>query len=361
MKESAILILRYDDLEYIDEILAIASEAGLEVKETLTIKKIDSKCFLTPGKIVKVKYLINGSEIKKLCVYDDLKPRQVTCLLRELGIDVIDRVMLILSVFQRHAGSKEALMQIEIARLKHELPLIRDWIKRLKTGELPGFLSLGRYATDVYYRHIKRRISKLNRELAYMRMKRENERAKRKDLGFVHVSIVGYTNAGKTTLFNALSNLDKPTGTEMFTTLSTKITTLKICGRTFALIDTVGFIRKIPVTIIESFKAVLEEISYSDLIFLVVDISKDEKKLLDEVNTSIEILRTIGAIGKPIVFILNKIDLANDSNIDKKIHSVLENVKGKDINIIDYVPVSALNRINIDRVKEVLCRFVELH
>ncbi len=361
MKEPTILVLRHNDLEYIDEILSITSEAGLEVKETLVIRKVDSRCFLTPGKILKVKYLINNNNIKKLCIYDDLKPRQISCLLKELGIDIIDRVMLILSVFQRHAGSKEALMQIEIARLKHEAPLIRDWIKRAKTGELPGFLSLGRYAVDVYYRHIKRRISKLNKELVQMRIKRENERVKRKNLGFIHVSIVGYTNAGKTTLFNALSNLDKPTGTEMFTTLSTKITTLKICGRTFALIDTVGFIRKIPVTIIESFKAVLEEISYSDLIFLVVDISKDEKKLLDEVNTSIEILRTIGAIGKPIVFILNKIDLANDSNIDKKIHSVLENVKGKDINIIDYVPVSALNRINIDRVKEVLCRFVELH
>jgi GTP-binding protein HflX len=357
--EPTILIVKADSVNSLDEIKALVKEAGFYPKEIINIKKIDNACFLTPGKITKLKYLIESNSIKKICVYAELKPRQVTCLVKELKVDVVDKVMLILTIFQQHAGSKEALLQIEMARLRHQLPLIRDWIRRVKMGELPGFLSMGRYAVDVYYKHVKKRITRIDRELEELRARRAIEREKRRSAGYTHIAIVGYTNAGKTTLFNALTNLSKPTGNEMFTTLSSKSYAIKLCNTSFVLIDTIGFIKDIPVGIIESFRAVLEEVSNADIIFLVVDGSKSLDNLFIEVNTSLDILRDVGALGKPIFVIINKIDLINNSNVDEYVKSIESHIKKYIDSLVDVIPLSALKKLNIDMVKDSLCRYVQ--
>ncbi|MEM2628189.1 MAG: GTPase, partial [Ignisphaera sp.] len=230
MLEPALLVVKVDDIGSLEEALAIAKEAGFDVKDVLYVKNTSTKCYLSRGALEKVRTIIGSNGVKKICVYDELKPRHVACLIKELNVEVVDKVMMILNVFQCHAGSKEALLQIEIARLKHQLPLIKDWIRRIKLGELPGFLSLGRYAIDVYYKHITKRIARLNEELEKLRDIRLKERETRRGHGFIHIAIVGYTNAGKTTLFNTLTNLNKPTGTEMFTTLSPKSYLVKLCG-----------------------------------------------------------------------------------------------------------------------------------
>ncbi|MCS7111017.1 MAG: GTPase HflX [Ignisphaera sp.] len=357
--EPTILIVKADSMVSIDEIASLVREAGFYPKEVISVKKIDSACFLTPGRIARLKQLVEGNSIKRICIYAELKPRQVTCLAKELKVDVIDKVMLILTIFQQHAGSKEALLQIEMARLKHELPLVREWIRRVKMGELPGFLSMGRYAVDVYYRHIKRRIAKISRELENLRARRIVEREKRRSAGYVHIAIVGYTNAGKTTLFNALTNLSKPTGDEMFTTLSTKSYAIRYCNTTFVLIDTVGFVREIPIDIIESFRAVLEEISSADAILLVIDGSKELERLFSEIDTSLRILRDIGALGKPMIVIINKIDLLDGIRIDEYRRSVEEYFGKHLVSLVDVVPLSALKKININTVKDSLCRYVQ--
>lgn len=357
--ESAILIVKTDSMDSIEEVVALVKEAGLYPKEIVSVRKVDNACFLTPGKISRLKHLIESNSIKKICIYAELKPRQVTCLVKELKVDVIDKVMLILTIFQQHAGSKEALLQIEMARLRHELPLIRDWIRRVKMGELPGFLSMGRYAVDVYYKHIKRRIARISRELENLRTRRSIEHEKRKSAGYVHIAIVGYTNAGKTTLFNALTNLNKPTGNEMFTTLSAKSYAIRLCNTTFVLIDTIGFVRDIPIGIIESFRAVLEEISSADMIFLVIDGSKGLEKLITEIDTSLNILKDVGALGKPVFVIINKIDLLDAVSMDEYRRSVEDYIKKHIVSLIDVIPLSALKKINIDTVKDSLCRYVQ--
>lgn len=355
--EPVILVVRREELEDVSEIEALLREAGYDPVEKVSTRKRDSACYLTPGRITRLRYLIPERGIKKLCVYDELKPHQVTCLMKNLGVEVIDKTMLILGIFQRHAGSRDALIQIEIARLKHQLPLVREWVRRAKLGELPGFLGGGSYAIDVYYRHYKRRISRLYRELDAIRRKRGEERSRGRSAGWLYVAIVGYTNAGKTTLFNALTNLSKPTGDEMFTTLSPKSYAVPLCGRKVMLVDTIGFIKGLPLEIVEAFRAVLEEISEADALVLVVDASKGFQRIKAELETSLEVLRNVGAESKPMIVALNKID-----KVDGEAYGIAEEVakylNGRHLNVVSVVPISALNGLNLEHLKESVCRAV---
>ncbi|MEM0027263.1 MAG: GTPase HflX [Ignisphaera sp.] len=358
------MIIKKDDIQYLDEITAIVREAGFEPKSVVKISKTDTSCYLSYGKILKLKYEIENNNVKRVCIYDRLKPRQVTCLMKELNVDVIDQVMLLLRIFQMHAGSKEALLQIEMARLSHELPLVREWIRRSKMGELPGFLGGGRYAIDIQYEHIRRRLARIRKELIEIRSKKRNERERRRRSGWIHIALIGYTNAGKTSLFNALTNLNKPTGDEMFTTLTPKTYALNICSdeiRKIVLVDTIGFIKKLPIEIIEAFKVVLEEIKAADILLFVIDASKDPHLIYNEIDTALSILQNIGFEGKPIIVALNKIDLLNSNSENKRdisdiANSVSEYLLSKNVNVLKIVPISALKNLNIDALKESICQ-----
>ncbi len=364
-REEVVLVIRKNDRENLDEILAITREAGFEPKHVIEVSNIDSTCYLTYGKLIKVKYIIMNDQINKLCIYDQLKPRQFSCLMKELGVEVIDKVILILRVFQMHAGSREAMLQIELARLIHELPIIREWIRRSKLGELPGFLGSGRYAIDYQYAHIRRRIAKIREELEELRAKREREREKRKESGWIHIAIIGYTNAGKTTLFNALTKLNKPTGTEMFTTLTPKTYAINVCkgidNDKVVLIDTIGFIKDLPLEIVEAFKAVLEEIKYSDILLLVIDISKRKELIINEIESVLSILHNVGIEGKPTIVALNKIDLIDKENgvVQQIIDEIREYLLKRNINLHSIIAISAYYGLNIDALKESLCQAVQ--
>jgi len=361
LAEPTILIVPQSVVEDLDEIRAIVREAGFLPLHEIVVKRINSSCYLGRGKLEEVKRIIEDNDVKKICVYDELRPRQITCLLRELKVEVLDKVLLILNIFAQHAGSKEANLQIELARLRHELPLIRDWVRRAKLKELPGFLGPGGYAIDAYYRHAKQRIAKLTRELNELRCRRELERSRRRFAGLIHIAVAGYTNSGKTTLFNALTKLDKPTGTEMFTTLAPKSYGVTMCGTKIVFVDTVGFIKNIPYDIIESFNAVLEEISDSDAVLLVLDSSEDIKRIVSKLISSIEIFRKIGVVGKPLLVVMNKIDLVRDrEELIEKIRVVSEVVNSEYGDVIDVVPVSALKGYGLNGVKKAICRCVEL-
>jgi len=357
------LIIKKRDVEDIDEIIALTREAGYEPKHIIEVSKNDSNCYLTYGKLLRMKYIIEDSNIRKLCIYDQLKPRQFSCLIRELGVEVLDKVMLILKIFQMHAGSREAILQIELARLLHELPLVREWIRRSKLGELPGFLGGGRYAIDFQYEHIRRRIAKIRDELEELRKRRNTEREKRGYSGWIHVAIIGYTNAGKTTLFNALTNLNKPTGNEMFTTLTPKSYAIDVCRNSFnskiVLIDTIGFIKDLPIEIIEAFKAVLEEIRNSDVLLFVIDASKNLNAIYTEINSVLEVLQSIGFEGKPMIIALNKLDLMNmddNTSLSNLSYEIYKYLSYRNANIFNIVPISAYLNINLDILKESLCQ-----
>jgi len=321
----AILIIPRQKIDQLGEALALCETAGYTVEQVYKTRY--------PNRVGKglLEMLAEtvGDEIDTIIFYGTPQPSTMFQLMKKTGKRVIDRVQLILEIFASHAGSKEAKLQIEAARIRHEMPLIREYIRRSKMGELPGFLGPGGYAIDAYYRHLKRRLARIRRELEDLRRLRAVRRRSREKQGFLHVSIVGYASAGKTTLFNALTGENKPVGQEYFTTLQPKHKRVKINGVDIVLVDTVGFIRDIPPEIIEAFYSTLEEIVYSDAIIFVVDASDPLQVIREKVASGYDILARIGAHGKPVVIALNKADLVPPERLDE-VKTVLQEISPGD-------------------------------
>ncbi len=283
---------------------------------------------------------------EKIIFGDDLKVVQIYNLAKATGIEVIDRFQLILEIFVKRASTKEAKLQIELARLQYELAHAREKVRLAKMGEQPGFHGLGKYEADVYYNEIKRRIHKIQEKLREIRRLRQIHRARRAELGLPLISLAGYTNSGKSTLFYALTKEKVPIGPEVFTTLSTTTRVMEVFGEKAFITDTVGFIDRLPITLIEAFYSTLEEITYSDLILLVIDISDPIDEILRKFMASLDILRKIDAIGIPIIVALNKIDLLSEEELNKKV----ENLSATYTNL-KFVPISALYGTNLDLLK----------
>ncbi len=353
----ALLVVREDDLGEALE-LARVVHGSVDVIKLPSRYRPSSSTYLTPKWVGLVKEKLENGTYDKVYIYDVLIPRQVSHLMRELGVLVEDRVLLILDVLAEHAGSKEAKIQIEMARLRHQLPLIRDWINRSKLGELPGFLGPGGYAVDAYYTHVRRRISRLRRELEKIRRIKDSERAKREERGLIHVAIVGYTNAGKTTLFNSLTGERRATGPELLTTTSTKAKMVPINGLRAVFIDTIGFIRDIPPEIVEAFYATLKEISTSSAVILLLDSSDSEELFSMKLVESLKILTKIGYVGRPLLIALNKTDLVSEDQVLRYKSKVLAEVDG---NMWRYkvVEISALMRTNLELLKKALIELLE--
>jgi len=330
---------------YVEEELSLVKTIYRDVACVIKVGKPSPKAYLSRDKVESLK----DCEFEKLIVMDRLKPSQIVNLMRELKKDVEDRVILILEVFAEHAGSREAQMQIELARLKHYIPLVREAIRYAKIGELHGFLGAGRYGYEKYYLMLKKREARVRRELEKLRSIRSVRRKSRTEAGLPHVAITGYTCAGKTSLFNAITGLNKPVGPEPFTTLTPKSSRVEYNGFRFILTDTVGFIRDLPPEVIEAFYATLEEVSDADLVVNVIDASKHINRIMEELETTRQILSRIGVQGKPVIVALNKIDLLSDyTGVLGEVSKVL----GSSERI---VPVSSLKRINIDLlVNEIL-------
>jgi len=318
LQRNAVLIAREDDLE--EALAIIKCLDNVNVVKIVSLRRgyrTDNKFYIRKGKLEQLKWELESLEhsTSVLYVYDVLKPRQVVNLIKSLKVDVKDKVGLILEIFAAHAGSKEAKLQIEMADILHKLPLIKEWIRRAKMGELPGFMGPGRYAVDAYYTHMRKRLSKIKRELEELRARRSLARSLRIRRGMQQVAIAGYANAGKTTLFNRITSERKPTGPEMFTTLSPKSKASWLNGKRVIFVDTVGFIRDVPHEVIEAFYATLEEIALSDLTVLVLDSSENPHLLHRKLLSSLDTLRRIGYVGKPLIVALNKVDVVKDINI----------------------------------------------
>lgn len=272
-----------------------------------------------------------------LIFYGEIQPSSAFQVMRA-GLRIVDRVGLILEIFAKHAGTKEALLQIEMAKIRHEIPLVREQIRRSKLGELPGFLGPGGYAIDAYYRRLTNRLARLRRELEELRKRRKLMIESRRERGLPHIALVGYASAGKTSIFNAIAKENMRVGEEYFTTLHPKHKAVRFEGREVVLIDTIGFIRDIPPQIIEAFNAVLEEMRSSDVIIFVVDASEKDNIVREKVSAGIEVLSKIGALGLPMVVALNKIDKLSDIRGVKMV--VEEVIRRADLSS-PIVPVSA--------------------
>ena len=327
-------------------------------------KKSDPRFFIGCGKLKELRNVVyeHTSRGNRIAVIIDgsLKPVQYFNLVKTMGnVTIIDRVQLILEIFDKHAGSKEAKLQIELARLKHVIPIIKEWVRQRKIGELPGFLGAGKYKVESYYLLIKKRITHIERELKKIRSQREKLRKLRRELGLRTVAIIGYTSAGKTTLFNALTGEAKKTGEGLFTTLSPKVKSAFIDGAKILFLDTVGFIDYVPIEIIEAFYSTLEEIVDAEVLILVVDVSEEHSEIERKMRGVIETFTKIGVSGKPMIIVANKIDLVeNLSEAVEKAKKVYEILSTSYDGPLAITYVSALNRIGINDLKSTLAAFI---
>lgn len=356
MRRAIILSLNTDEGE-LKEIESLAKTAGYTIVKVIVQhrKKPDPRYYIGRGKVREVKGIINElglDENDKIIVDAELKPTQAYNLMREFNIPVIDRVQLILEIFALHAGSKEAKLQIELAKLKYEIPFVREYIRLSKLNELPGFLGGGGYKVDSIYYTIKRRINKIEKEIKKIRRRRQLLYNSRRSMGVPIVTLTGYTCAGKTSIFNRLVNERKPVKEEPFTTLSPKSKALLNISKRVIMIDTVGFIDKVPVQLIEAFYSTLEEVINSDLILLVVDISEDENEIKRKTVGSFKILNEIGVISIPVLIIANKIDKLSPDITRKRVAFLQSIAETLYDNIVGVIPVSAITGENLDKIIE---------
>jgi len=330
-------------MEYLDEEISLVKTVYPHVEDVVVVKKPYRKTYVPMTSLNDLK----SAGFDKLIVMDTLKPSQIINLARELKRDVEDRLMLILEIFANHAGSLEAKLQIELARLRHTIPLIKEAIRYAKIGEMHGFLGSGEYGFEKYYFMMKRRENRVRKEIERIRRTRALRRMRREELGYPHAAIIGYTCAGKTTLFNKLTGMSKPVGPEPFTTLTPKSYKIRFNTIEAVVTDTVGFIRDLPPEVIEAFYATLEEVAESDLILNVIDTSKPLERIIGEVETASSILAKIGSQGKPIIYVLNKIDLVSGEKVGEVVEKLSKALNDPGDSII---PVSAEKNINMNEL-----------
>ena len=307
-------------------------------------READSAFLIGRGKAEELAQLVKTLEAQKVIFENDLKPTQAYNLAKLTGVENIDRFQLILEIFDKRATTREANLQIRLALLRYQLPRARESIRLARIGEQPGFMGMGRYEVDVYTEDMKRRISFIRRELRQVRREREQHRLKRIETGLPTVSLAGYTNAGKTSISNWLTKESKPVNLGLFTTLSPSTRLVSFAGRKALLTDTVGFIDRIPILLVEAFNSTLEETAYADAIILVLDIVDTLSEIRRKLDASTNTMQTIGASAVPKVYALNKVDILSKEEAEDKL-AVLRNL------IPDPVLISAHTGLNIDLLK----------
>jgi len=334
---------------YLDELRSLAESAGYTVVGELSqVRYPDPKYQIGPGKAEELAEMVKKLKADIVIFDNELKPVQAYNLAKLLGIEVIDRFQLILQIFAQRASTKEAKLQVQLARLRYELSRAKEKVRLAKLGEQPGFLGLGRYEVDDYYEMVKKAVSRIQRKLKELRKNRVLHRARRKELGYPRVSLSGYTNAGKSTLFYVLTKKYVPISPLLFTTLTTTTRMAEFNGRKALVTDTVGFIDRLPITLIEAFHSTLEETVLSDLILLVIDVSEPMSEIYRKLGCCMDTLREIGAEKVTKIIALNKIDLVYDKEI------LEERIKRVKRVIEPAIPISALYEENIKELKHTI-------
>ena len=269
----------------------------------------DPRTFIGEGKVAEVKELVKATGAEMVIFDNALSPSQQRVLSEELKVAVLDRSALILDIFAKRARTREGRLQVELAQYKYLLPrLIGMWSHLERQEGAIGTRGPGETQLETDRRHIRRKISKLEEELRDVRRVRATQRQRREKNEVPVVAIVGYTNAGKSTLLNKLTGADIPANNRLFDTLDTTTRTLEISDTcTVLLSDTVGFIRKLPHHLVEAFKATLEELSFADLLLHVIDASNPEWREQAEVVD--QLIMELGAQQTPRIEVFNKCDL----------------------------------------------------
>ena len=304
------------DEESLAELGALVETAGGEPVGTIlqSREKPDPHSFIGEGKVEEVKRMVENGDATMVIFDNDLSPSQIRVLTELCGVQVLDRSGLILDIFAQRAKTKEGCLQVELAQYQYLLPrLIGMWShleRQGGTGGSPiGTKGPGETQLETDRRHIHRKIDKLKEELEEVRRVRGTQRQRRMKNEIPVVAIVGYTNAGKSTLLNAITGAGIPANDRLFDTLDTTTRLLTVSDTLDVVIsDTVGFIRKLPHQLVEAFKATLEELEYADLLLHVIDVSNPEWR--EQARIVDELIRELGAESIPCIRVYNKCDMA---------------------------------------------------
>ncbi|MCB9186759.1 MAG: GTPase HflX [Flavobacteriales bacterium] len=349
--------------EYMDELEFLSMTAGLETKKQFTqkLKKPDPRTFVGSGKVEEIDAYVKEHKIDVVVFDDDLSPSQLRNLENVFKVKIYDRSLLILDIFQARAQTAQAKTQVELARYQYLLPrLTRMWThlerQRGGTGTRGG---AGEKEIETDKRIIRDRISLLKKQLKDIDKQMEQQRKNRGQL--IRVALVGYTNVGKSTIMNLMSKSEVLAENKLFATLDTTVRKVVLGNLPFLMSDTVGFIRKLPHQLVESFKSTLDEVREADILLHVVDISHPEFE--DHINVVNETLAEIGARDKQTILVFNKIDAYTyvKKDEDDLTEATRENWSLDDLKSSwmskmgdDCIFISAAKKQNIDELRELL-------
>ena len=342
----------------LDELALLADTAGAEPVEQVLQRRDtpDPATYIGKGKADELRGLADSLDVDVVIFDDELSPAQQRNLENLFARDVVDRVALILDIFAQHASSQEGMVQVELAQLRYRLPRLRGrGLTLSQQGAGIGTRGPGETQLEVDRRRILRRVTKLERDLARLASTRATQRKARRRRDLPTVALVGYTNAGKSTLLNRLTEADVVVENRLFSTLDPTTRRLRLPGGEVVLVsDTVGFVRRLPHQLVEAFRSTLEEVADADLLLHVVDASSAEAE--EQIAAVHEVLREIEAAHVPELVVANKQDLATPDEIDAVLGAHP-----------DAVAVSAVTGEGVDKLLEqvasrlrALARIVEL-
>ncbi len=352
--------------EYLDELTFLAETAGAVALKRFTqrMQKLDSNTFIGSGKLEEIRNYIEQNDVSLVIFDDELSGRQQTNIEAVVKCKVLDRTGLILDIFASRARTAHAKTQVELAQLQYLLPRLKGlWshLERQKGGI--GMRGPGEKEIETDRRLVKENISKLKHDLTQIDKQFITQRKRRGEV--IRVALVGYTNVGKSTTMNLLSKSEVFAENKLFATLDTTVRKVVIDRIPFLLSDTVGFIRKLPHTLVESFKSTLDEVRESDILIHVVDISHPQFE--DQMKTVNETLLELKVADKPTLVIFNKIDLYEKNHFDeltpvavrKEIINELENAWLTRLHG-QCVFVSALEKRNVDGLRNTILEKVKV-
>ncbi len=306
--------LRDTTEETMAELSELAKTAGAEVLAEVIQNKqdIETATYMGEGKLDEIKLAAESMEIDTVIFDDELSPVQIRNISEYLGVKVIDRTILILDIFAKRAKSGEGKLQVELAQQKYLLPRLRGMgVMMSRTGGGIGTRGPGETKLESDRRHINRRIASLEADIKEIKKHRGLLRSRRKKDGVITACLVGYTNAGKSTLMNRLTESSVLAEDKLFATLDTTSRAITLPdNRKILITDTVGFIRKLPHHLVEAFKATLEETADADMLIYVIDASNPQYKT--HIKVVDLVLSELGALGKPTVYVYNKTDLCGE-------------------------------------------------